>query len=167
MAATKTNKNDLKHNYIQNVTLFRFSGKNASPLNFLYSLFIPSRHIPCRIESYRWLVWNRFAHAYRCPQPTPPPEERKKRHCILFCLTCWQECVSYYVKRNWFWWMLERVKPTEMKTKLKKECRFTRCTNLSLFLFLPYLFAVCVRFTMNARESNIALRINCIHQQQQ
>lgn len=29
--------------------------------------------------------------------------KRKENLYILFYLTCWRECVSYYVKRNWFW----------------------------------------------------------------
>lgn len=160
MPATKTNKNDLIHNYIQNMALFRFSGKNASCLNFQYSFFISL----ATFHTVSNLIAG-MSGIVLLTRIAPPPEERKKRHCILFYLTCWQECMSYYVKRNWFWWCSNELNRMKWRPCSKKKCWLTRCSNLS-FLFSSYLFAVCVRFTMNARESNIASRIKCIHQKQ-
>ena len=46
MSATKTNKNDLIHNYIQNMTLFRFSGKKCISFEYSTVFFHFFRHIP-------------------------------------------------------------------------------------------------------------------------
>lgn len=62
--------------------------------------------------------------------------------------------------------MFERVKSNWNEAQAKK-CWFTRCSNRWRFFFFCLLCLRSVWFSMNAWESNIALKIKCIHRKEQ
>lgn len=82
MSATKTNKNDLIHNYIQNMALFRFSGKKCILFEFSLLLFsLATFHTVSNLIAG-------MSGIVLLTRIALPRDERKKEHCILFYLTC-------------------------------------------------------------------------------
>lgn len=79
---------------------------------------------------------------------------------ILFHLTCWRECVSYYVKRNRFWRCFQANEGAWNGAWVKK-CLFTRY----LAAYMPvFVTAVCVVFYERPWIQYLSLKIKCIHQ---
>lgn len=97
--------------------------------------------------SYLSDVWNLFAHIPWTGMKTRKTKNTQPLHILLY-LTCWRECVSYYVKRNWFLVLFKRVKSHEMKLEKKVSVYASffsfQFDSLVYLALLSFFFAVCV-----------------------
>lgn len=89
-------------------------------------------------------VWDQFCLRLFHSSSGPSGTKNKKKTVlyILFYLTCWRECVSYYVKRNRFWRCFQANEGAWNGAWVKK-CLFTRYLAACMPVFVT---AVCVVF---------------------
>lgn len=102
--------------------------------NFLHLRFIES-YLKC-LESVLFTSFSLFLW------PKWNGEQKKTVLYILFYLTCWRECVPYYVKRNRFWRCFQANEGAWNGAWVKK-CLFTRYLAACMPVFVT---AVCVVF---------------------